>query len=76
MINNDAEMFVLGDIWETTRGARYRVVGITEAGQAVMRLWPSGERGRLVRKRVDGVGVWRLVSREDCAPRLDMTPKI
>ena len=58
----DADQFRVGDVWETSRGMRYRVIDVKRGGQAILRMGSEGERGRIVRKQWDGIGWWRRVS--------------
>lgn len=58
-----ADQFRVGDVWETSRGHLYRVIEVRrDVGQAILRAGATGERGRIVRRRWDGIGVWRRVS--------------
>jgi hypothetical protein len=57
----DADQFRVGDVWETTRGAQYKVLEVCVRGQAILRAGACGT-GRIVRKRWDGIGWWRRVS--------------
>ena len=52
----DADQFRVGDVWETPRGALYRVVEVRIGGQAILRAGAAGERGRIVRRAWDAIG--------------------